>query len=233
MDLFVTNFVGQTNTLYHNEGDGFFQDETARSELGRPSLPYVGWGTDFVDFDGDGWRDVFVVNGHVEPDAERLDDPVGYRQPSFFFRSRGDGTFEDVTDAFAPGFRERASGRGAAVGDLDDDGDPDLVVLNQNGPARVFENRRPARPWIGLELVGTRSNRNAIGARVEVLGGGRRFVDEVRAGGSFLSCHDRRLLFAVGSGAAVDSVVVLWPSGARDVRRGLAASAYHVLEEPR
>ncbi|MGQ0720140.1 MAG: CRTAC1 family protein [Candidatus Eiseniibacteriota bacterium] len=233
IDLFVTNFVGQTNTLYHNEGDGFFQDETARSGLGRSSLPYVGWGTDFVDFDGDGWRDVFVVNGHVEPDAARVDDPEGYRQPSFFYRGLGDGTFEDVTDAYAPDFRERTAGRGAAVGDLDDDGDPDLVVLCQNAPARVFENRRAARRWIGLELAGTRSNPNAIGAAVELHAGGRGFVEEVRAGGSFLSCHDRRLLFALGSRAEVDSVIIRWPTGARDVRRGLEPDRYHVLEEPR
>jgi hypothetical protein len=232
IDLFVTNFVGQTNTLYHNEGDGFFQDETARSGLGRPSLPFVGWGTDFVDFDGDGWRDVFVVNGHVEPDADQVDDAEGYRQPAFFFRGRGDGTFEDVTDTYVPDFRERASSRGAAVGDLDDDGDPDLVVLNQNGPARVFENRRARRPWIGLRLAGTRSNPDAIGATVEVHAG-RSFVEEVRAGGSFLSCHDRRLLFALQARAAVDSVIIRWPSGAREVRRGLAPDRYHVLEEPR
>jgi hypothetical protein len=225
-DLFVTNFVGQTNTLYHNEGEGLFQDETAAARLGRESLPYVGWGAAFADFDGDGWPDLAVVNGHVEPDAEKVDDPEGWAQPDLLLHNRGDGTFLDVTAERAPGFLERHAGRGLAVGDLDDDGDPDLVVVNQNGPARVFRNDSEETPWIAVSVA-------AVGARVDVHAAGGPASQETRAGGSFLSCDDPRLLFRLGDAGAVDSVVVTWPSGARRVLRGPATGTVHSVKEPR
>jgi len=225
-DLFVTNFVGQTNTLYHNEGDALFQDETGAARLGGESLPYVGWGTAFADIDGDRWPDVLVVNGHVEPDAEKVDDPEGWAQPDLLLQNQGDGTFRDVTAERAPGFRERHAGRGLAVGDLDDDGDPDVIVVNQNGPARVFENRSAETPWIGVRV-------EAVGARVDVHAAGGPAGDEVRAGGSFLSGHDPRLLFRLGDAGAVDSLVVTWPSGARRVLKGPATGTVHDVKEPR
>jgi hypothetical protein len=233
VDLFVTNFVDQTNSLYHNAGDGFFQDETAVSRIGRVSIPYVGWGTALVDVDGDGWRDLIVVNGHVEPDAARMGDAIGWKQPGLLLRNAGDGTFEDVTAAVAPALVERHSSRGLATGDLDDDGDPDVVIVDQNGPARFLENRRPAAAWIGVRLAGKAPNTGAGGARVEVHAGGVRQTAEAQAGGSFASGHDRRLLFALGKAAVVDSVVVRWPGGARVTVRQPATNRFHDVKEVR
>ena len=233
-DLFVTNFVGQTNTLYHNEGAaGLFLDESTNSRLGPVSLPYVGWGTQFFDWDLDGWLDVFVVNGHVEPDADRAYAST-YPQANLLFRNRGDGTFDEVAAGVAPDFAAPQVGRGAAVLDFDDDGDPDLAVSNQNGPGQLFENVAPrANHWIGFELTGTRSNRDAIGAQVEIHAGGVVRRRERTSGSSFLSHSDARILVGLGPAASVDSVVVHWPSGGRDVLRAPEIDRYLAITESR
>lgn len=232
IDLFVTNFVNQPNALYHNEGNGFFFDESASSLLGPPSVPWVGWGTDFIDFDLDGLKDLFVVNGHVEPDASWTAAGERYEQPSFLYRNMGGGKFADVTSSMAPAFLDPHVGRGAAVGDLDEDGDADLVIVNQNGRARLFENvQASSNHWIGFALRGTKCNRDAIGARVEVVSFGQHYACEVQSGGSFLSRHDARLLFGLGGSASVDSVIVHWPGGKKEVRRGFAVDRYHRLVE--
>jgi hypothetical protein len=233
-DLFVSNFVSQTNTLYHNEGrGGLFLDESTNSGLGPVSLPRVGWGTRFFDYDLDGWLDLFVVNGHVEPDADRAYAST-YAQPNFLFRNLGNGKFGDVTRAEAPDLETPHVGRGAAVLDVDDDGDPDLAVTNQNGPGQLFLNvGTPTHHWIGIALVGTRSNRDAIGARVEVHSAGRVRHRELGSGSSFLSHSDARLVVGLGAAAVVDSVVVLWPSGVRDVRRTPLVDRYQTFTEPR
>jgi hypothetical protein len=232
-DLFVSNYVDETNTLYRNEGDGFFLDESAGSGLGPSSLRWVGWGTGFLDFDLDGWPDLLVVNGHTESDAELVDPTTSWKQRDFLYRNRGDGTFEDVTATAAPALMQPRSGRGAAFGDLDDDGDVDVILVNQNDPALLLENRTNPDPsrWIGLEPRGKAPNREAIGARVDVHLGDVHRMGEVRAGGSYLSGNDRRLLFALPDGELPDSVVVRWPSGTRRTILGLTAGKYHPLHE--
>jgi len=232
IDLFVTNFVNETNTLYRGEGSGLFFDESARSGTGPQSLPYVGWGTEFFDFDNDGWKDLFVANGHTESDAERVDPTTTWRQPHFLYRNRGDGTFAEVTRTTAPCLLEPRAGRGTTFGDLDDDGDVDIVVVNQNDRALVLENTGvPGRHWIGFRVVGTVSNRDAVGARVEVRAGDLFVVREVLAGSSYLSSCDPRVHFGLGDRARVDSVVVRWPSGRRRTFTGLDVDRYHRLVE--
>ncbi|NNE44562.1 MAG: CRTAC1 family protein, partial [Gemmatimonadetes bacterium] len=232
MDLFVTNFVDETNTLYHNEGGGYFLDESASSGLGPASLPYVAWGTHFFDYDRDGWLDLFVTNGHTESDAEKSDPTTSWKQPDFLFRNRGDGTFTDVTAGAAPVLLEMRAGRGAAFGDLDDDGDIDIVIVNQNGPAELLENSgADGNHWIGVRLTATRGNRDALGARVELWAGGLRGTQEARAGSSYLSSNDPRLHFGLAGTAAVDSVVVTWRAGETEVWTDIAADRYHDLRE--
>jgi hypothetical protein len=233
IDLFVTNFVDETNSLYHNEGLGYFLDVSAPSGLGAPSLPYVGWGTKLFDFDLDGWKDVFVANGHTESDAEKSDPTTTWKQRAMLFRNRGDGTFADVTAETAPGMLVPRAGRGAAFGDLDDDGDVDIVVVNQNDRAVLWENTgTPTRHWIGFHTKGTRSNRDGVGARVEIWDKGRLAgAEEVQAGGSYLSRNDPRVHFGLAGRAAVDSVVVQWPSGLHESRPAPAVDRYHLLVE--
>jgi hypothetical protein len=232
LDLFVTNYINETNTLYHNEGTGYFFDESATSGLGPVSLPWLSWGTHFLDYDRDGWLDLLHVNGHTESEASLADPTTTWAQRDFVFRNNGDGSFVDVTAEVAPTLLEQRPARGAAFADLDDDGDIEVLVNNQNGPALLLECRGAEnRHWIGFRTVGTRSNRDGVGAYVEVHAGSDRFVREVRAGGSFLSGNDPRVLVALGDRTAVDSVTVHWPSGTRTVHRSPEIDRYHRLEE--
>jgi hypothetical protein len=232
IDLFVTNYVNETNTLYHNEGGGFFLDASASARLGPMSLPYVGWGTKFFDFDLDGYRDLFVANGHTEPDAEKVDPSTSWRQRQFLFRNAGDGTFEDVTASVSPPLLEPRVARGTAFGDLDNDGDTEIVVVSQNDRALLLEHTGlPERHWIGFRTKGTKSNRDGAGSRIVVWSKGFRGAEEIQAGASYLSCNDPRVVFGLGASAQVDSVVVEWPSGLREVRTGLMADRYHLLLE--
>jgi hypothetical protein len=232
LDIFVTNYVNETNSLYCGGEAGFFDDRSARSGLGSVAVPWVGWGTDFVDYDLDGLPDVLVVNGHTEMDAAKNDPTTTWKQPGFLYRNEGGGRFRDVTGEAAPDLSAKRSSRGAAFGDLDDDGDTDVVIVQQNGPAVLLSNvGRTGRRWIGFRLLGTRSNRDGVGARVEVQAGGRSAVRAATAGGSYLSSNDPRLLFGLGDAAAVEAVVVTWPSGAKETFRGLAPGRYHRLRE--
>ena len=232
MDLFVSNYLNETNSLYHNEGDGFFFDETASSGLGASSLPWVGWGTQFFDYDLDGWKDLFVTNGHTESDAQIVDPTSTWWQPDFLYRNLGNGRFEDVTMSAAPVLREKSrAGRGAAFGDLDDDGDTEIVISNQNDHPLLLENVREGGRWIGFRTRGTTSNRGGVGARVTVHAGETTFAAEVHAGGSYLSGNDPRVLVGLGARAAIDSVTVRWPSGAVDRHGALPLDRYHELRE--
>jgi len=232
IDIFVTNYVAETNTLYRNEGDGFFLDESASAGIGPASLPWIAWGTEFVDYDLDGWPDLLVVSGHTESEPELVDPTTTWQQRDFLFRNRGDRTFEDVTAVAAPALLQPRAGRGVAFGDLDDDGDTDVVVINQRAKALVLRNDGAnGRRWIGVRTEGTESNRDGVGARVEVHAGSVVLVRERQAGGSYLSSNDPRLNFGLQGLADPDSIVVAWPSGARDVLVAPATGRYHGIRE--
>ncbi|MGH2571451.1 MAG: CRTAC1 family protein, partial [bacterium] len=201
-DLFVTNFQNEPNALYDNEGPAFFFDRSTTSGLGPPSLPLLGWGTAFFDYDRDGWLDVFVANGHTESDIALVDQLATWKQRALLHRNRGDGTFALVGAGEAPELAVPRAGRGTAFGDLDDDGDVDIVVSGQLGPATVLENvAETRRRWIGFEL-------DEIGAVVEVVAGGKTQLREVAAGGSYLSGNDRRCLFGLGDADQVQAVTL-------------------------
>jgi hypothetical protein len=212
MDIVKTNFAGDTSTLYANTGDGFCEDRTFDGGLGI-NTRWLGWGAGFADFDNDGWLDIFLTNGHVYPEVRRLRTEAGYEQRKVVYRNLG-GRFEDVTDRLGPPATTPRAGRGTAFGDVDNNGTIDVIVSNVHATPDLYLTRVDGRPaWLQLQLTGTRSNRNAIGARVRVVAGGATQVHEVRGGGSYLSQNDFRVHAGLGAATRVDRVDVRWPNG--------------------
>jgi hypothetical protein len=228
--LWVTNFEMERHALYRNEGGGFFVYNSRLSGLAAIGERYVGFGTGFLDLDGDGWEDLVIANGHV------LRHPAWSprRQRPVLLRNQGDGTFRDITARGGPYFRTDHLSRGLAVGDLDNDGQADLVISHLNEPVVLLRGRPPgggpARHWLGVELVG-KDRRDVVGARVELEVGSRRLTRFVKGGGSYLSSADRRLLFGLGTAAAVGRLRVVWPWGREQTWEGLAPDRYWRLRE--
>ena len=232
LSLFVTNFSEEYNTLYRNEGKLMFTDVSYASGTAVSSLPYVGWGTGFIDLDNDGWLDLLVVNGHVYPQVDTRDIGTKYRQPKLLYLNQRDGTFREVSRDVGTALSVPRVSRGAAFGDLDNDGDIDLVVGELDGRPMILRNDGGNRNnWITLELRGTRSNRLALGARVKVVTGKLAQVDEVQSGGSYLSQNDLRLHFGLGKAERVDRVEIRWPSGKTEVLQNLAARSFYTVKE--
>ncbi|MBI4601689.1 MAG: CRTAC1 family protein [Planctomycetes bacterium] len=233
LDLVVTNFDGQTNALYRSLGGGLFEDVSFASGTGEASLPYVGWASVFADLDSDGLLDLFVTNGHVFDNVARFQEGAAYAQPSLVHRNLGNGRFATRRLDRAASMEPRV-GRGAAAGDYDGDGDLDIAVSNLNAEPFLLRNDSlRAGRWLGLRLAGTRSNRSAIGARVELRAGGRLQVREVKSGSGYLSQGDLRLLFGLGDARSIDSLVVRWPSGrVEDAAGRVILDAYVTLVEP-
>jgi predicted nucleotidyltransferase len=229
-DLFVTNFASDYNSLYHNEAGRFFLDVTMKAGLGDKSLPYVGWGACFIDYEHDGDLDLFVVNGHVYPQIDQLQlGKETYRQPNQLFENKGDGTFGELKGIAA--LQQRQVSRGSCYGDYDNDGDLDLLVLNLDDHPTLLRNDGAVGHWLMLRLIGQKSNRDGVGARITVFSGGGKQVREVIAGSSFLGGHDPRVHFGLASRSIVDSLEVRWPSGTIDRLYGLAADHLIVLQE--
>ena len=215
-DLFLTHLATETNTLYVNDGTGMFEDRTARAGLAAPSLAYTGWGTAWIDFDNDGWLDLLTANGTIQAIEAQADDPFPYRQRRQLFRNLGNRRFEEVSGQAGEVFQLSDVGRGAAFGDINNDGAMDVVVANDNGPVRLLINQVGRRNhWLGLRLVGgLDAPRPMLGARVEVL---RRDLPTLwrraRADGSFASANDPGVLVGLGASAEAPRARVFWPSG--------------------
>ena len=230
-ELFATNFENDYNTLYRNLDGRSFQDVSASAGIVKDSLPYVGWGCALADLDNDGLPDMFVVNGHVDDNLAQLGQPIPQAEPAQVWRNADGGRFQLVRDA-GPFFAARHVARGAAFGDLDNDGDIDVVIGRMDDRPAVLLNESETGHWLGLGLVGTRSNRSAIGATVVVRAEGRVLYRQVKGGGSYLSANDPRILVGLGSADRVEEVEVRWPSGARSKLAGLAIGRYHRIVEP-
>jgi len=226
LDLFVTNFDDDYNTLYHNNGKGSFTDVSYAAKVAAVSLPYVGWGTKFVDYDNDGWVDLIVVNGHVYPQLPT------YRQRNLVHHNNRDGTFTEVGAELGTPFTEKHTGRGAAFGDIDNDGDVDLIINNLDGAPQLLRNDGGnANNSLMIKTIGVKSNRDGIGARVTVVSGDLSQVSEVYSGGSYLSQNDLRLHFGLEKRTKIDSIEVRWPSGTVDKVSNLSANKILTIKE--
>lgn len=216
LDLFKTNFSDDTSVLYHNNGDGTYTDVTFPAGLGI-NADALGWGAVFADVDNDGRPDLLVVNGHVYPEVDSAKLGSSFRERRFLYWNAGNGKFVDLSRQSGPGLQEPLSGRGLAVADLFNDGRLDAVVNNlSDRPLLLVNLAKNTNHWLGLHLVGTRSNRSAIGARVELRGRQRSWVDEVRSGSSYNSNNDLRLHFGLGQEASVQWCDVRWPNGTKE-----------------
>jgi hypothetical protein len=230
--LYVTNFSDENDLLFRNDGNWNFTDVSYSSGVALPSLPWVKWGTAFVDLDNDGWLDLITVTGHVYPQVDTLPSGAGYREPKLLRMNQKDGTFCDASDQAGPALLEKRVSRGLAVGDLFNDGNVDVVIGDIDGAPMVLKNHGVSgRHWVSFELAGTKSNRLAIGARIKLIAGGVTQTDEIHSGGSYLSQNDLRLHFGLATAAKIDRVEILWPSGAVDTLTDLGADQfYSVLE---
>jgi len=230
LSMLVTNFTEQPDTLYHNLGKDTFSDVSWSAKLAQPTFPYVGWGTAFFDMDNDGWLDIFVANGHVYPQVDAIPGGARYRQPLQLFRNKGDGTFEDISSLLA-GFPPE-SRRGAAFGDINNDGSIDILLVNVGAPPTLLLNQTSTSNHRALfKLVGTKSNKMAIGARVTVRAGKLTQFGEVRGGGSYISQNDPRLHFGLGANTEIDEVQIHWPSGRSEVLRHIPADFVYTMVE--
>ena len=230
IDLVKTNFAQDYTTIFSNEGNGLFRDVSSRSGVLATLGPHMGWGVGLVDIDNDGLLDLFVANGHVYPDVIKTGTST-YAQKSDLFMNTGQGRLRLVTGAAGGGLAIEKSSRGAAFGDYDNDGDVDVLVVNMDDRPTLLRNDSDGGHWITLRLVGVRSNRDGIGAKVTAQAGGRRQVAMVHSGGSYLSHNDMRVHFGLGATATVDQITIRWPSGQVDTLSGLAADRFYVARE--
>lgn len=233
--ILITNFSNQMVSLYHNEGRGLFVDEAPRSDVGRDSLLTLGFGCFFFDYDLDGWPDIFIANGHIDNDIERVQPNVKYAMPPHVFRNVGKGNFQEVTKALGKAFNSPRVARGAAYGDINNDGRPDILIATNGGPAALFLNEAapgaPATHSLRIKLVGTKSNRDGIGTVVKLTAGGETQTQMLRSGSSYLSANELLLTFGLGAHETADTIEIRWPSGQTDKLTGVSAGQTIVVTE--
>ena len=234
-DLFITELTGQGSTLYVNDGTGLFEEQSARTGIRLMTLPYTGFGAGWFDYDNDGWLDILAVNGLVTQNLDALgpDNPFPLQQPNLLIRNLGMGKFEDVTDRAGAVFRLSEVSRGAAFGDIDNDGDVDVVVTNAAGQVRLLLNQVGNRQhWLGLRLVGADGLRDMLGTRVAIIRSeGPTLWRRARADGSYASANDPRVVVGLGRSTAVRAIQVIWPSGRVEEWSGVAVDRYTTLRE--
>ena len=231
LDLFKTNFSDDTSTLYRNNGDGTFDDKTFPAGFGL-NTRYLGWGVMFLDVDNDGWPDLLLVNGHVYPEVDSQHLGSNFKEPKILYHNNGNGTFTDISVNAGPGITAVSSARGLAIGDLWNDGRMSAVISNMNAPPMLLVNDlRNGNHWIAFRVIGSKSNRDGIGAKITVKAGTRTLVDEVRSGSSYVSNSDMRVHFGLGSATKIEWVQVRWPSGLVERFENLPADSIHTLKE--
>jgi hypothetical protein len=232
--LLVGNFSNQMLGLYHNEGTGLFVDEGPSSSVGRASLLTLAFGVFFFDYDLDGYPDIFAANGHIDEEINRVQPKVRYQQPPLLFRNLGQRRFENVSAAMGAEFNRPIVARGAAYADYDHDGDLDVIISTNNGPAYLFRNDGGNRNhWLNVRLIGTKSNRSAIGAVVRIESASGKQWNMVRSGSSYCSQSDLALTFGLGQDTKVSQVQIEWPSGTKQQLNNISVNQFLTIEEPR
>jgi hypothetical protein len=231
LEIFVTNFSGETNALFHNEGDGLFTETTNKLGLGQVSLPTSGFGTRFLDYNNDGLVDLFVLNGHPFEPINKMFPETTYAEPPFLFENTG-RAFREVAAHHGAPLTKHYPGRGLALGDIDNDGDSDLLLINIGQPPVLLRNDGGnGNNWLGLKLVGAKSNRDGIGARVTITSGGTRRTKQLLGGTSYCSASDGRLLFGLGTNRSIDEVEIRWPSGKVNNLKRVGTKRYITVKE--
>ena len=233
-DLLVGNFSNQMLGLYHNEGNGLFVDEAPRSAVGRESLLSLSFGVFFFDYDLDGYPDILTANGHIEEEIGRVQPKIKYQEPPLLFHNLGGKKFENVSNAVGADFQKSLVGRGAIYGDFDHDGDLDVLITSNSGAAHLYRNDGGNRnKWISIRTIGTKSNRDGIGASVAISSASGKQWNVVRSGSSYASQSDLALVFGLGQDPAVNSIEVTWPSGTKQKFANVPANQFITVDEAR
>src|SRR5215467_14552404 len=231
LDIFKTNFSGDTSTLYHNTGKAIFDDVTFTAGVGLTTR-WLGWGCGFIDFDNNGWLDIFLVNGHVYPEVEKLTTEAGYAQRKVLYRNLQNGRFEDVSDRAGPAVVQPSPARGCAFGDYNNDGNIDILINTVNAAPELLKcDPNNQNNWITIKTVGAKSNRNGIGSRIKCTTDDGSQIDEVRSGGSYYSQSDLRVHFGLGKHDKVNRLEIRWPGGRVDSVTGVAANQFVTIKE--
>jgi len=229
--ILISNFANQMVSLYHNEGQGLFVDEAPQSEIGRDTLVTLGFGCFFFDYDNDGWPDIFVADGHIEDEIERVQKRVSYAEPAHLFRNLGGGKFTEVTAQMGKSFAAPRVARAAAYADINNDGFLDVLLTTNAGPAYLFHNEGGTNHSLRIKLVGNKSNRDGIGAIVRVNAAGEKQWKMLRSGSSYLAQSELVLTFGLGTKAKADSVEIQWPSGQVDKLADVNVGQTVIVEE--
>ncbi|HET6893593.1 MAG TPA: CRTAC1 family protein [Pyrinomonadaceae bacterium] len=231
LDIFKTNFSGDTSSLYHNTGTGMFDDVTFPAGIGV-NTRWLGWGCGFIDVDNDGWPDIFLVNGHVYPEVEKLSTEAGYAQRKVLYHNLRNGRFAEISEKVGNALVAPNASRGAAFGDYDNDGDIDILINSVNGPPELLRaDSSNQNNWIKIKTMGVKSNRNGIGVRIKCVTEDGSQIDEVRSGGSYYSQNDFRVHFGLGKNQRVKRLELQWPSGQTDIISNIAANQLIVVKE--
>lgn len=233
VDLVVATFQQEPNSLYRDIGDGLFLEVGGPLGIAEATQPYVAWTAKFLDYDNDGWLDLFFTNGHTQDNIAAVEPGRSYPQPLQLFRNEGGRRFRLLGSEAGEAFARSIVGRGAAIGDYDNDGRQDLLVVDDEGPVLLLHNESPPARWLGIRLIGRRSNRDGIAARVTVTAGDRRWVREHELAGGYISGHDPRVHFGLGDRVRVDAITVRWPSGEVDAVRDVETNCYLEITEGR
>jgi hypothetical protein len=232
LDILVTNYIQEGVDLYWNRGEMGFDQIAGSAGLLQATRRYVGWGGGFFDVDNDGWLDIFITNGHIYPQLDQITPNVTFREPMLLFRNKRNRTFEDITEPSKINVDGLCVRRGAAFGDVNNDGKVDILILNHSGAPSLLINRTQTENHAAtFKLIGTKSNRAAIGARVTVTAGGFTQSMQVRSGSSYLSQNDLRLHFGLWASAVMEKVEVSWPSGAKDILNNVPTDFIYTVEE--
>jgi enediyne biosynthesis protein E4 len=232
LDLYISDFQGSSDHLWKNDGKGFFDEVSDHAGISMPTRAVLSFGGGFFDYDNDGWLDLFIANGHVYPEVEQVTPEIHYKQINTLFHNDGHRKFIDVTKTSGDGFSAPYVGRGAAFADFDNDGFLDVVVANNGDPPLLLHNSGGnGNHFVSFKLVGTKSNRDAMGARLKLTAGGMTQIREIAGGGSYLSQSDLRAHFGLGSTAKIDKLEITWPSGAQQTFRDLPADQFYSIQE--